>query len=908
MRKTKRVIAALTAAIITATSTSLMSVCADENGGSDFGFVSKSTTNKSDNIEAVESDAQLYDKLGQLLKDGDSLKYGEALYTTGTPDGEKWTKEFYEQRVEFYGEDLLSKYIVDGEFLRKNVESDMNGLLKKTANELDKYVDIINEYLMSNSIAGSAYAIKSDGVDKLLITYDGQLEKIQAYIAEIGIDEDLVVYEQGHDMIVTQPATTIAVTETKPVTTITMPVVDDPTIQTEVVTVTVMSVNGDDILVKPVDGSPELKSSNKFSLSAKEFPDDIKPKAGMKLEITYNGGILETYPAQFGNVHKIVAVKDDTVKNDGILLKGTKDMTLNDVMRLAELGDELDWADFKDYKGRDVGSGLYIWEYKLEDGYVLDVGGSTDKKPIYIILSCNNEKGIDIRTNDVKEYIAATAVPVVTEKDTITEFGTGGTWTNPEDYDFILKNMTLNDVIELAKKGDELNWSDFDEYVGKDGWHGVGMYTHTCSFELGDGYVLYVGGNQPTQPETILLYHNDPKSGIDIRTDDVKEYITSSATPVSGNAENSTIKAIAEDIDKYMQSNSIAGFAYVHEEDGVEKIFISYFGALDKIQDYVAEKGINESLVVYQQSQDYTANTSMLEGDANCDGQVDLSDAVMIMQALANPNKYGIDGTAEHHLTEQGKLNGDMNGDGLTVGDAQAIQRKLLGLDKEDKISVDEPQVTVDEGFTTKDGKRVSFGLYDKLCNNTDTDIEIAVTPNYAINNNYVYNGKTISQYHNEWDEDSALFEKYGQIVKDGDKLKYGEALYTTGTPDGEKWDKDFYYQRVSFYGEEFLAKYIVNGEFLIDKVLADQATHQDEHKTINHAYKALHEAIDAYNYEEIQATIPQLEQQNIRYEYNETQKALIFYVTATQFEKLSLDNVSSYGLASSGSVVAMDL
>ena len=73
-----------------------------------------------------------------------------------------------------------------------------------------------------------------------------------------------------------------------------------------------------------------------------------------------------------------------------------------------------------------------------------------------------------------------------------------------------------------------------------------------------------------------------------------------------------------------------------------------------------------------------------LKGDANCDGQVDLSDAVMIMQALANPNKYGINGTAEHHLTEQGKFNGDMDGDGLTVGDALAIQRKLLGLDNDE--------------------------------------------------------------------------------------------------------------------------------------------------------------------------------------------------------------------------------
>ena len=70
-----------------------------------------------------------------------------------------------------------------------------------------------------------------------------------------------------------------------------------------------------------------------------------------------------------------------------------------------------------------------------------------------------------------------------------------------------------------------------------------------------------------------------------------------------------------------------------------------------------------------------------LDGDANCDKQTDMADAVLIMQALANPNKYGIDGTAEHHLTEQGKFNGDMDGDGITVGDTQTIQCKLLGFE-----------------------------------------------------------------------------------------------------------------------------------------------------------------------------------------------------------------------------------
>ena len=71
------------------------------------------------------------------------------------------------------------------------------------------------------------------------------------------------------------------------------------------------------------------------------------------------------------------------------------------------------------------------------------------------------------------------------------------------------------------------------------------------------------------------------------------------------------------------------------------------------------------------------------DGDSNCDGQLDMSDAVLVMQALANPNKYGEEGTAKNHLTPMGRMNADMNGDGLTVSDAQAIQKKLLNLDEE---------------------------------------------------------------------------------------------------------------------------------------------------------------------------------------------------------------------------------
>ena len=71
-----------------------------------------------------------------------------------------------------------------------------------------------------------------------------------------------------------------------------------------------------------------------------------------------------------------------------------------------------------------------------------------------------------------------------------------------------------------------------------------------------------------------------------------------------------------------------------------------------------------------------------LWGDANGDGQLDMGDAVLIMQALANPNKYGVGGTDSRALTEQGKANADVDGDGLTTNDAVAIQEKLLGIRK----------------------------------------------------------------------------------------------------------------------------------------------------------------------------------------------------------------------------------
>ena len=68
-------------------------------------------------------------------------------------------------------------------------------------------------------------------------------------------------------------------------------------------------------------------------------------------------------------------------------------------------------------------------------------------------------------------------------------------------------------------------------------------------------------------------------------------------------------------------------------------------------------------------------------GDANCDGEIDMSDAVLIMQALSNPNKYGIGGSDKNAITEAGWANADCDGaaNGVSNMDALAIQKYLLG-------------------------------------------------------------------------------------------------------------------------------------------------------------------------------------------------------------------------------------
>lgn len=62
---------------------------------------------------------------------------------------------------------------------------------------------------------------------------------------------------------------------------------------------TVVEVYEKSVIVEPVEGSRELNSSDKISIrieNTKEYP------IGTKLKITYDGIIMETYPAQINEI------------------------------------------------------------------------------------------------------------------------------------------------------------------------------------------------------------------------------------------------------------------------------------------------------------------------------------------------------------------------------------------------------------------------------------------------------------------------------------------------------------------------------------------------------------------------------------------------------------------------------
>lgn len=95
-------------------------------------------------------------------------------------------------------------------------------------------------------------------------------------------------------------------------------------------------------------------------------------------------------------------------------------LTKDDVIRLAHKGDALTWSDFENYEYTDIGSGLYVWKFIIDDNLTLYVGGGgLETTPYYIFLEKADGIYIDIRYNDPEDFICNIHKPVYARQEKI---------------------------------------------------------------------------------------------------------------------------------------------------------------------------------------------------------------------------------------------------------------------------------------------------------------------------------------------------------------------------------------------------------------------------------------------------------------------------------------------------------
>ncbi|MBO5305464.1 MAG: hypothetical protein J6B12_01750 [Clostridia bacterium] len=144
------------------------------------------------------------------------------------------------------------------------------------------------------------------------------------------------------------------------------------------------------------------------------------------------------------------------------------------------------------------------------------------------------------------------------------------------------------------------------------------------------------------------------------------------------------------------------------------------------------------------------------------------------------------------------------------------------------------------------EGWRVDYSLYEQLEKAEDEQyfalhIGSRKTP---WEESFVYEGKTFAEIQAEIEEKDNLIFKLQSLLKDGPHLKYGELLYTEGTPEGIKWSQSVYNKKISYYGKDFLAKYITDGEFYQNAVEDALSKYTAEARALK---KICNESYDAY-------------------------------------------------------------
>ncbi|MBR5712414.1 MAG: hypothetical protein IKX54_02355 [Lachnospiraceae bacterium] len=182
----------------------------------------------------------------------------------------------------------------------------------------------------------------------------------------------------------------------------------------------------------------------------------------------------------------------------------------------------------------------------------------------------------------------------------------------------------------------------------------------------------------------------------------------------------------------------------------------------------------------------------------------------------------------------------------------------------------DEPYIT---DYVNWNNKMLIWDLHDIVSECADDDL-LAIG---YFNPNFVYDGKTAREYEAAYLLESKIPELMELLLKEGEYLKYGAALYETGTPDGERWTRELYEERVAMYGD-LIERYIVDGELMREQLAKDIETAKELY-TRGEAYFAYENATVAYHAELAERL---RKERGVDAEFNG--RALVMYMTREEF------------------------
>nr|MCR5122795.1 carbohydrate binding domain-containing protein [Ruminococcus sp.] len=244
-------------------------------------------------------------------------------------------------------------------------------------------------------------------------------------------------------------------------------------------------------------------------------------------------------------------------------------------------------------------------------------------------------------------------------------FDGAGSSSSETDKAYIFKNTfegRLDGVTDrcgasVALSSDEAYEGSGSAYVSErsSSWQGVGKSLN-YKFKAGEKYsfsaIVKYNEGAPTTKFHLTLQYNDADDEANYVKIDTKNVAKGEWTQLSNTSFE--IPAGAKSPLVYVETEGDSD-----DDDPATNFYLdNFFAAVDGTVIEGPQASAESAVTVW--------------GDANVDGKVDMSDAVLVMQSVKDPDKY--------KLTAQGAYNADVfeTGGGITADDADTIKKYLV--------------------------------------------------------------------------------------------------------------------------------------------------------------------------------------------------------------------------------------